>query len=100
MSPRVAAEVARQIASAVAYAHERGVIHRDIKPANVLVDREGRPRITDFGLARRTDSVSDLTGTEQVLGTPSYMAPEQASGGASSAGEAADVYSIAQRCTA
>ncbi|MCS7465419.1 serine/threonine-protein kinase [Stieleria sp. ICT_E10.1] len=94
LKPQAAAAIARQVASAVAYAHGRGVVHRDIKPANILLDQNQRPRITDFGLARRRDSVSDLTATEQVLGTPSYMAPEQASGGASGADERADVYSI------
>ncbi|QDV81436.1 WD40 repeat domain-containing serine/threonine protein kinase [Planctomycetes bacterium TBK1r] len=94
LKPQTAAAIARQVAAAVAYAHQRGVVHRDIKPANILLDQNQRPRITDFGLARRRDSASDLTATEQVLGTPSYMAPEQASGGASGADERADVYSI------
>ncbi|PAY19294.1 hypothetical protein CKO51_11805 [Rhodopirellula sp. SM50] len=94
LPPKAAAAIARQVASAVAYAHQQGVVHRDIKPANILLDQNDRPRITDFGLARRRDSASDLTATKQVLGTPSYMAPEQASGGASGADEKADVYSI------
>ncbi|MEM6688882.1 MAG: WD40 repeat domain-containing serine/threonine protein kinase, partial [Planctomycetota bacterium] len=94
LKPRAAAEITGQIASAVGYAHRQGVVHRDIKPANILLDSDDRPRITDFGLARRRDTESDLTATQQVLGTPNYMAPEQASGAASGADERADVYSI------
>ena len=66
-----AAELVRQIAETVQYAHEQGVLHRDLKPSNVLIDVSGRPRITDFGLARRTESEHDLTISGQVLGTPS-----------------------------
>ena len=94
LEPRVAAELTRQIAEAVASAHDQEVIHRDIKPANVLIDRENRTRITDFGLARRTNSASDLTGTGQVLGTPGYMPPEQAAGRPDCDGRLADVYAI------
>ena len=94
LEPRVAAELTRQIADAVASAHDQGVIHRDIKPANVLIDWENRTRITDFGLARRTNSASDLTGTGQVLGTPGYMPPEQAAGRPDGDGRLADVYAI------
>jgi predicted Ser/Thr protein kinase len=89
---RQAAELVRQIAEAVQYAHDRGVIHRDLKPANVLLDESSRPRVTDFGLARRFDSDSELTATGQVMGTPSFMAPEQAQG--SSVGPPADVYAL------
>ncbi len=89
---RQAAELVRQIAEAVQYAHDRGVIHRDLKPANVLLDESSRPRVTDFGLARRFASDSELTATGQVMGTPSFMAPEQAQG--SSVGPPADVYAL------
>ncbi len=74
--------------------HRQGVIHRDIKPSNILIDSKGRPRVTDFGLAKRVDSVSDLTATGQILGTPSYMPPEQAAGQIHAIGPAADVYAL------
>ena len=70
------------------------MIHRDIKPSNILIDSKGRPRVTDFGLAKRVDSGSDLTATGQVLGTPSYMPPEQAAGQIKAVGPAADVYAL------
>ncbi|MCY2968230.1 MAG: protein kinase, partial [Planctomycetota bacterium] len=94
MQPRDAAELVKTIANAVQYAHERGVIHRDLKPANILIDSAGRPRVTDFGLAKLNQNSSDLTGTGQVLGTPSYMPPEQASGDLKSIAVTADVYSL------
>ncbi len=94
LEPVAAAELARRIADAVQYAHQRGVVHRDIKPLNVLIDSRGQPRVTDFGLARRVESDSNLTGTGQVLGTPSYMAPEQAAGQVDAVGQPADVYAI------
>ncbi len=83
----------RKVAEAVTYAHERGVIHRDLKPANVLMDAEGKPRVTDFGLAKQVQSDRDLTRTGAVMGTPSYMPPEQAAG-KSDIGATADVYSL------
>jgi serine/threonine protein kinase len=82
------------IAGAVHYAHQRGVIHRDLKPGNVLLDRDGQPRITDFGLAKRLEAGPDLTASGQILGTPSYMPPEQASGGSQPIGPAADIYAL------
>ena len=74
---REAAELVLQIADAVQYAHDRHIIHRDLKPANILIDAQGRPRVTDFGLAKQSDADTQLTATGQVLGTPSYMPPEQ-----------------------
>ncbi len=91
---RKAAEYMNVIAGAVEYAHEQGTLHRDLKPSNVLIDEYDRPQVTDFGLAKRTDADSSLTATGQVLGTPSYMAPEQASGKCAQAGPASDVYSL------
>ncbi len=70
------------IASALDHAHAKGILHRDIKPANVLMDSQGRPLLADFGLARSVDATSGLTATGTVMGTPLYMAPEQATGGA------------------
>lgn len=92
-APRQAAELMEIIAGAVHYAHGKGVIHRDLKPANVLIDAGGQPRITDFGLARQVDSERSLTGTGQVLGTPGYLAPEQATAN-SEITPATDVYAL------
>jgi len=80
LPPREAAELIRTIAEGVQYAHEKGIIHRDLKPANVLIDEESKPRITDFGLAKNVAGDSGMTATGQILGTPSYMPPEQAAG--------------------
>ena len=77
---REAAELMRRVAEAIEYAHQRGVIHRDLKPANILLDQNGNPRVTDFGLAKKVQGDSGLTGSGQIMGTPSYMPPEQAGG--------------------
>ncbi len=82
-----------QVVAGVAHAHAAGIIHRDLKPANVLIDKDGRPRVTDFGLAKRASADSHLTVTGQVVGTPSYMAPEQARD-SKDVGPPADVYAL------
>jgi tRNA A-37 threonylcarbamoyl transferase component Bud32 len=87
------AQLIEQCARAIQAAHERGIIHRDLKPGNVLLSEDGKPRITDFGLARRVEGGSGLTLTGSIIGTPSYMAPEQAEGNRN-IGPAADIYSL------
>jgi len=95
MSPRHAAELIIKLARTVSYAHKRGILHRDIKPGNVLIDADGEPHLTDFGLARLVERESTITGTMvEALGTPSYMAPEQAAGDAAELRSATDVYGL------
>jgi outer membrane protein assembly factor BamB len=94
LPPEQAARWVRTIAEAIHYAHQRGVLHRDLKPSNVLIDSFGQPRVTDFGLAKRTDKDTGLTATGAVVGTPSYMPPEQASADRGAIGPASDVYSL------
>lgn len=94
MLPREAAELVGTIAAAVQYAHDKGIVHRDLKPANVLIETDGKPRITDFGLAKNISADSGVTATGQVVGTPSYMPPEQATGKTQEIGPAVDVYSL------
>ncbi len=94
LPPKEAAEYTEKVAEAVAYAHGQGVIHRDLKPANVLLDMNDQPKVTDFGLAKKVEGDSGLTATGQILGTPGYMPPEQASGKIDEVTETADVYSL------
>jgi len=94
MPVRDAAKLVEALARAMQLAHSRNVVHRDLKPANILLTADGTPKITDFGLARQLDSDSGETQAGAVMGTPSYMAPEQASGHAHEAGPAADVYAL------
>src|SRR5208283_849919 len=89
-----AATLVRMLAQAMHAAHQRGIVHRDLKPANVLLTPDGSPKITDFGLAKRLDATSRHTNTGTILGTPSYMAPEQASGKTKDIGPATDVYAL------
>ena len=89
-----AASILRRCAHAIQTAHEAGVVHRDIKPSNILIDQAGQPWVTDFGLAKIVGSDSNLTALDQVVGSPSYMAPEQAHGKASEATQTLDVYGL------
>src|SRR5262245_34117806 len=91
---RRAAELIAKVARTVHYAHEHGILHRDIKPGNILLDAKGEPHLTDFGLARLVESDSSVTQTLDVLGTPSYMSPEQAVGNNAAIGSATDVYGL------
>lgn len=94
MDPTTAARIIRDLADALSHAHSMGVVHRDIKPGNVMIDDRGRARLIDFGLARRSDVNSDLTRDGVVVGTPTYMSPEQAIGLSRQADERSDVYSL------
>src|SRR2546430_2294287 len=94
MSIRQAVELIVKVARIVHYAHEHGILHRDIKPGNILLDAKGEPHLTDFGLARLVETESTMTRTLEVLGTPSYMAPEQAAGNNTQLTSATDVYGL------
>lgn len=94
LEPRRAAELLVTMAEAIEYAHGRGVLHRDLKPGNVIVDYSRRPRITDFGLAKELYVESSVTESNAILGTPSYMSPEQAEGRTAEISTKSDVYSL------
>ncbi|CAN5291815.1 hypothetical protein BH10PLA2_BH10PLA2_08880 [soil metagenome] len=92
--PRKAGQLVATVARAVQHAHQYGILHRDLKPSNILLDGDDQPHVTDFGLAKRLENDSELTQSGDLLGTPSYMAPEQATGKLASATIATDVYGL------
>src|SRR5207253_4372417 len=94
ISIRQGTELVAKVARTVHYAHEHGILHRDIKPGNILIDAKGEPLLTDFGLARLVEAESTITRTREALGTPSYMAPEQAAGDHTKLSKATDVYGL------
>ncbi len=91
---RDAARIMIQVSRAIGFAHQQGVLHRDLKPSNILIDTDQQPHVSDFGLAKRDADAHDLTRPGAIIGTPAYMAPEQASGRGEFAGPASDVYSL------
>jgi serine/threonine-protein kinase len=94
LAPREAARILASVARAIHFAHMRGVLHRDLKPSNILLDEQGEPHVSDFGLAKQLTEAGTMTKTGAVLGTPAYMAPEQAVGARGQIGPRSDVYSL------
>src|SRR5260370_33957781 len=94
MPLRRMAELMAKMPHTLHHAHEHGVLHRDVKPGNILLDAKGEPQLTDFGLARLVETESTVTRTLEVLGTPSYMAPEHAAGDNAQLTSATDVYGL------
>ncbi len=94
IEPREAAQLLIEVARALHFAHQNGVVHRDMKPGNVLLDAEGAPKVADFGIAKRLKEDTHLTISGAVIGTPTYMAPEQAKGSSRHVGPPADIYSL------
>jgi len=92
--PAEAAQLLKQVAEALDHAHRHGIVHRDLKPQNILLTKDGQPKITDFGLAKQMEADSSLTATGQIMGTPSYMPPEQALGCTEQVGPLSDLYSL------
>jgi len=94
LAPAEATELAAELADALDYAHEHGVIHRDIKPSNIILDRRGHPHLMDFGLAKQDRGEASVTSDGRLLGTPAYMSPEQARGTPSDVDARSDIYSL------
>jgi serine/threonine-protein kinase len=94
MEPHQAASLLARVSRAIAFAHQHGVLHRDLKPSNILIDEEGEPHVTDFGLAKQITDPHSMTQSGAIVGTPEYMSPEQAGGNRGAMGPSSDVYSL------